>query len=456
MKFLIIFAIIVLVSVLFRYFWRLLGLPNFKKPTFFKDSFNRITIYRGVNICNYSKTSPDFLPWHEESDYVRLKLWGFNLVRFLVFWQAVEPEKSKYDFEYIEKVKKHISILRSLNIDVIIDLHQDLYSHKFTGNGFPDWALPPKEYPFKNQSKWWLNYFQPYVRECYKYFWSNEKLKSKYLDFVGIIQENFCSLPNVIGIDVINEPFPVLPFFWRFEKHILNKFYDSLLMLNSYYLKFFLQKPKPWFFESDILTSTGLPTLLKKSLFKTAKYIPHYYPPFCHSEGNYNKFNRLLAKISLRSKALEANRFGVPSLIGEFGICPKVKNSKQFITDFVNSSEKYFINWLWYCYDKGQYSEQGILDENGAAKDFLFDLIRVYPQKISGKNPVFYTEDNTFVLEFVNDTTIKKPTEIFLDIKYNYNIITDGKYEIDKNILRINFTKNKKCRIEIKINKGIK
>lgn len=427
------------------FLWRFLGLPNFKKTVFFKDSYNRIQIYRGVNVCNSSKSAPDFLPWHTEEDYAKLKKWGFNLVRFLVYWEAIEPEKGKYNLEYVEKVKEHIAILNKLGIDVIIDLHQDLYSRKFTGNGFPNWALPPKEYSFKNQTKWWLNYFQPYVIECYRYFWSNDNLKNSYLQYIGFVHDKIaCPFSNVIGIDVFNEPFPNFPFIWNFEKKVLNSFYNTLAILANISFKRF-------FFESWIVTSAGLPTSLNKSLFKKACHIPHYYPPFSHNEGNYNRVNSLLAKIALRSKALEARRFANPCLIGEFGISPQVINSEQFIVDFLNASEKYHINWLWYCYDKDIHSSHGIVDENRNQKSFLSKLIRVYPQKIAGSNPKYYTENNVFFLEYNYDLSVSGSTEIFLPSENKYEIVTTVEYTIENNILKINLTKSEKIKIEIRI-----
>lgn len=414
------------------FLWCFLGLPNFKKKVYFRDIYNRIKIYRGVNVCNYSKTAPDFLPWHTKKDYARLKQWGFNLVRFLVFWEAIEPEKGKYNFQYINKVKEHIAVLAKLDIDVIIDIHQDLFSRKFTGNGFPDWALPEEKLPFEAQQKWYLNYLQPAVIESYKHFWSNWELQDNYFNMISFVYNTLALSKNVIGIDVMNEPFPKFPCIWRFENKILSSFYQklNLFVTNCKFVR-------KLFFESWIVTSTGLPTCLNKKLFNGRNYhFPHYYPPFCHDRGNYNWFNRLLAKTAVRSKTMEAKRLNSPAIIGEIGIYERVKNYLGFIKDFVDLSEKYQVSWTWYAYDRDTDSAQGLLDANLEPKENLFKLLRIYPQKIAGKNPKYYTKDRVFYFECDHDIFAAGNTEIFTLPQQQLKISSNVKYTTDKNILK--------------------
>jgi endoglycosylceramidase len=427
------------------FLWRLLGLPNFKKKVYFRDTYNRIKIYRGVNVCNYSKTAPDFIPWHTEKDYARLKQWGFNLVRFLVFWEAIEPEKGKYNFQYINKVKEHIAMLAKFDIDVIIDIHQDLYSRKFTGNGFPDWALPEKEYPFEPQRKWYLNYFQPAVTESYKHFWSNNELQVRYLSLVSFVYNTLALPKNVVGIDVMNEPFPNLPHIWKFERKTLSQLYqnlDTLSKANNYIRKLF--------FESWILTSTGISTYLRQKFFNGRNFhFPHYYPPFCHDQGKYNWLNKFLLKTALRSKAVEAKRLKSPAIIGEIGIYENVKDYLKFIEDFVSLSEKHQMSWIWYAYDRDTDSAQGLLDVNLEPKENLFKLLRIYPQRIAGKNPKYYTKDRVFCFECDYDVSAAGNTEIFTLPQQQLKIWSNVKYTTDKNILKFDCSTPGKTFIKI-------
>src|ERR1019366_9991020 len=76
--------------------WRVCGEPGPARYPL-RDRENRIVFYHGVNISNAAKSAPGFLSWQTKDDYARLRRWGFNCVRYLVFWEAVEPREGVYD-----------------------------------------------------------------------------------------------------------------------------------------------------------------------------------------------------------------------------------------------------------------------------------------------------------------------------------------------------------------------
>jgi len=252
-------ALIVLVVIVpgIRFVQRSFRVPKKGESNYFRDSHGRIQIFRGVNVCNASKNSEDMLPWHTEKEYRMLKEHGFNVVRFLVFWEAIEPEEDKYDEDYISKLKDHIKILNGLGISVIIDIHQDLFNKKFGGNGFPDWALPSNLPKYTPQSPWYMNYFQKAVIASYKNFWKSEKLQQKYVDMVVYLHEKIKELPNILGIDIMNEPYPTLPFIFSFEKNRLSHLYQDIQMSLPN------ENRLPLFFEPAIQSSLGLPSYVK-------------------------------------------------------------------------------------------------------------------------------------------------------------------------------------------------
>jgi len=125
-----------------------------KDGKWFKDSHNRYLLFRGVNFGSRSKLPP-YLPIARlettqinleelkqeiesvSTDLDRLKEWGFNIVRLLVSWKALEPypNKNLEDIEeegkqYLVLIKEIIDSLYSRGIYVILDFHQDI-AHEF-------------------------------------------------------------------------------------------------------------------------------------------------------------------------------------------------------------------------------------------------------------------------------------------------------------------------------------
>ena len=91
------------------------GLPVYvgiKKPKnikYIKDEFGRSLILHGVNSSNSSKSNKQFMPWVTKQDVIQeTKQFGFNGIRFLIFWAAVEPKKGVYDYKYLERVAERV------------------------------------------------------------------------------------------------------------------------------------------------------------------------------------------------------------------------------------------------------------------------------------------------------------------------------------------------------------
>src|SRR5687768_17071611 len=160
----------------------------YKKDNWFRDSFGRYVMFRGVNFGSRSKLPP-YLPisplnaktisanelTSEIESVTReldlLKESGFNAVRFVLSWKAIEPTpNSNLDRilpegeEYLKLVLQIIDELYSRNLLVLLDFHQDIAHEVCGGDGFPDWALalnnevkrPDK--PVKNNRLWAMSY----------------------------------------------------------------------------------------------------------------------------------------------------------------------------------------------------------------------------------------------------------------------------------------------------------
>jgi hypothetical protein len=131
----------------------------------FVDDKGRKVLLRGVNLSGSSKmpTRPnggthlktDFhdhrevsfvgrpFPLEEADEHLqRIKHWGFNAVRLLVTWEAIEHAgPGKYDTEYLDYLEEIIKTIDSHGLHVIIDPHQDVWSRMCGGDGAPGWTF---------------------------------------------------------------------------------------------------------------------------------------------------------------------------------------------------------------------------------------------------------------------------------------------------------------------------
>ncbi len=373
---------------------------------FITDSDGRIVIYHGVNVSNYAKTAPEALPWHTREDFARLNAWGFNLVRYLVFWDAIEPRDGEFDEQYLEKTLERLKWMEELGIDVVLDVHQDVYCRRFTGNGFPEWTVDTGGHEFTPTTPWNLNYLDPAVLHAYDHFWRSEALKARYVDMLEHLMRRMDGQRNVIGVEIMNEPFP-----WTglgFEQKALSGLYEQVQAMrqrNHFRL--------PLWFEPVIYTSAGIRSRLSFEPESGSVYAVHYYDPLCHEGRPYGWFNRWLMPYAFRVRAHEAERFGTPMLVTEFGIAPTTEGFRKYLRDFCDLADCHATGWTYYSYDKCAHESFGILDENGNPSPVLDNLIEVYPQRIAGTHPVFGVRGKTFDLAY-DPVASTAPTVIFV------------------------------------------
>jgi hypothetical protein len=131
----------------------------------FIDDEGRAVLLRGVNLgANCKYPSQPYSPTHVKTDFSnhrnvsfvghpfplgeadehlsRLKRWGFNAIRFLVSWEAIEHAGPKrYDNEYIEYVGSVLDAATRHGFYTIIDAHQDVWARMTGGDGAPGWTF---------------------------------------------------------------------------------------------------------------------------------------------------------------------------------------------------------------------------------------------------------------------------------------------------------------------------
>jgi hypothetical protein len=118
-------------------------------------------------------------------------------------------------------------------------------------------------------------------------------------------------------------------------------------------------------------------------------------------------------RLWVRERVRDGQRFRTPVLYGEFGIASTTRGYLDYLGDFLNLLDRYQVSWTYYSYDKTSGESFGVLDDSGNEKENMNVLVRLYPQRVAGDNPVFQTEGRCFDLSYsANDSAA--PTVVFV------------------------------------------
>ncbi|MCH9613135.1 MAG: hypothetical protein S4CHLAM102_16410 [Chlamydiia bacterium] len=141
----------------------------------FKDSSGRTLMFRGINVtakvpASYKSGILNNKPMSlgdpvtyvdcpfplSEADehFKRIHYWGFNIIRLVVPWEAIEHEgPGIYDANYLDYLEEMVRIASSHNLYIFIDFHQDVFSRAFSGSGAPLWTIDKVGFDLNNLEK---------------------------------------------------------------------------------------------------------------------------------------------------------------------------------------------------------------------------------------------------------------------------------------------------------------
>ena len=403
------------------YCYLLLVLSSGAQTNEVKDNYGRTLILHGMNTSGSAKHIEGHQPWITESDVAREQRdFGFNCVRYLIFWGAIEPEEGKYDEAYLQKVKERVEWYTSRKMYVIFDMHQDVYGYGVGGNGAPVWActqtkiqhLVPDKWP------WWMKNLEPKVKQSYIQFFKYKKRRDLQQHYIGSWQKIvalFKDNPYVLGYDLMNEPhggLVIKTLAGGFERRQLSAFYKRLIpgirsMDSSRYIFF-----EPRSFGVNFGMRSHLP-VVHDSLVRQQKlvYAPHVYPAFVDIGGDFKPKHKKSLGHLFRTRNKETAKDKAPMFIGEFGLSPTKKDFDTYLQLFGQLADSCHSSWAYWSNDHGGWSP---LKADGTPTPILPQLLRVYPQATAGQlvRYAYHPLERKFEMEFVSDASMKEPTII--------------------------------------------
>ena len=410
------------------------------------DSYGRTLILHGLNTSGSAKHIEGHQPWITEADVAReQKEFGFNSVRYLIFWGAIEPEKDQYDETYLKKVKERVEWYTSRKMYVILDMHQDVFGYGVGGNGAPVWActqtkiqnLIPDKWP------WWMQNMEPKVKQSYIQFFKYKKRKELQQHYILCWQKvmaMFKDNPYVLGYDLMNEPHGgliVKTLAGGFEHRQLKAFYNRLIpairsLDTSKYIFF-----EPRSFGVNFGMKSHLPAVHDAMAKQKLVYAPHVYPAFVDIGGDFKPKHRKSLAAIFKTRTKETNKHKAPMLIGEFGLSPTKKDFDSYLRLFNQLADSCHASWAYWSNDHGGWSP---LKADGSPTPILPELLRVFPQATAGKLTSYRDQpvEKHFEMEFISNTAITAPTVIAIPRSLypnGYDIrvlgVKDYKTEID-------------------------
>jgi endoglycosylceramidase len=418
-------------------------------PSIIQDQYGRQLILHGLNTSSSAKSEPQRNPWIAESDVDReAKEFGFNFVRYLIFWDNIEPEKDVFSEAYLDRIQERVEWYTNRKMYVMLDMHQDLYALKFGGDGAPEWAIRPngkEPIDLGAETPWWLKNIDPAVVNSWINFWSytnHKDLQDHYALAWQKVAERFKDNPYVIGYDLMNEPWggDLLKVFitGEFERKQLYDFYNRLIpkirAIDQNKYLFFEPTPAPVTFGAP----SNLPAIIDTRTPSKLVYAPHCYPYDTHEGLGYSASSKknLIDWERERKKDVTQKNNNIPLVTGEFGLSPNNAEFDVYLTDFMNMSDRNQWHWTYWSNDRGGWSP---LNDDGTETAILQYLVRTYPKAIAGKIISLNFDNSTkvFTMTYSSNPTINKPTEIFVPNRFypsGYNVQVNGtdKYIITK------------------------
>lgn len=229
--------------------------------TQFLDDQGRTVHLRGVNLSGSTKTPRDepshiantfsrhrevsfvgrpFSLEDAEEHFLRLEHWGFNTLRFLTTWEAIEHAgRGQYDEAYLDYFAEVVALAGEYDFYVLIDPHQDVWSRMTGGDGAPGWTLEAagfdisrldaseaaitmqRRYPDYPTMVWVDNYSRLACATMFTLFFAGDRfapnlrvdgipiqsyLQDAFIAAMEQVAKRLKNMPHVLGYGPLNEP----------------------------------------------------------------------------------------------------------------------------------------------------------------------------------------------------------------------------------------------------------
>ncbi len=396
-------------------------LPLGQSNGWISDADGRVVIFHGFNMVAkeppYTLESVGF----DEDDGEFLARNGFNAVRLGFMWKASEPEPGQFNDAYLSSIERTVQAIGQHGVMSLLDFHQDAYNEAVEGQGFPDWmvfddSVPwipgiPKEAQLKYQRVW--DNFWGNIQGV-----NNTALWDHFAAFWQHVAQRFRDNPNILGYDLMNEPWPGLqtplclnPIFCP-HNSTLSEFYEHVIpMIRE-------QDPStPLYYEGSLLAGGGMaidiPVSEENAVLSFHNYCILTVVGAIAGLPSSPELTGLTCPefetLTFDNASAQAQSQGHPAVLTEFGSVPDL----DAVNSVAQQADEYRLGWMhWTYFNTGTTNFPGtpslVFDPtqpptgDNVNTSLLETLARPYPQIVAGTplNWSFDTDSKVFEMSY--------------------------------------------------------
>ncbi len=417
-------------------------------------------------------------PWNfGPADAARIAKLGFNVVRLGIEWEGLEPGSGSpnspsicspgspgnpHEFKasvarrYLANVAKTVDLLGRDGVYTLLDMHQDVYSHLFLGEGAPNWAVCTDGKPIVPVGgRWSQNYRNPTLDIAEQHFWANDvvgNLQGQFDLVWSTVARYFSNNPWILGYDPYNEPFSVevtqtqraafataLECFYTGTAHPptmpgTERKVSCPATDPSSGLISTIEAADPHhliFIEPDIYTDHGFSALFLPMSFPHLVYNFHVYcpqrslvtgNPINLSACERHELTSILNNEKERAPLSSKRQPGGPAwFMSEFG----ATTNSALVAALTKEADTIGVGWSYYSWkyykDPTGSTSEALVTASGAYSPIVGALSRTYPQAIAGTptSVNFNPQSGSFHMTYVPKYT-RAPTTIFIAQSVHY------------------------------------
>ena len=426
--------------------------------TWMVDGYGRVRIFHGFNAVQKG------FPWYPSTmsdkklDFYQQ--WGFNAVRLGAMWAGVEPTEGATNVTYLNIVKDMVKRAGNHGIYVLLDMHQDVISTAFHAyDGVPRWVIdkmPASKHaypwPLTKLSQSADGYLTEAVGNAFQCLYDNVSgARDSMAHFWQTVASNFKTFDNVIGYELINEPWagniydsPDLLLPGNAGRRNLAPLYE---VLNTAIRKvdnstIIFYEPVTWgiVLPGDGTLGNGFKSVPGGPAYTNRSVMSwHYYCWILKIDdtGAYNGIQRAVCDQLLGPKVFKTvnediHRTGGSSFLTEFGLCEPNNHFNETETiecDFIlDQADKNFASWTYW--DSPFF--------NTTTGEVRYNLVkhfaRVYASATAGipTSMSYNVQTKKFMFTFTPNPSISAPTEIVippLSYPNGFNVVLSPGYD---------------------------